>query len=150
MNRESTATCTITIGGLETDVCVLFTVTSWGAPGTWEDPPEPPEFDITDVRYDDESGRSIYDLCDTTRDLWGPAVYAGGYWQIQHGPGMAKAGWRSVELDGPRSYPAYCRIGFNSPWGTNRTLLDSLYEQVADNHLPDLERSDYDWDPRDD
>ncbi len=145
MSREYTATCSIVIGGLERSVCVLFTVNHWGSPGSWEEPPEPPEFDITDVRNGDEDGRSIYEFCSEVCDLWGPAVYAGGYWQINHGPGMAKAGWRSVELDGPRAYPAYCRVGFNSPWGTNRTLLDNLYEQIDTNHLPDIERGlDYD------
>lgn len=144
MASEHTATCSITIGGQERTVCVLFTVNHWGSPGSWDEPPEPPDYDITDVRCDDEDGRSIYELCESTRDLWMKPIYADGIFQINHGPPRLRPEW-ARDLYPTLLEPAYCRIGFSSPWGTMHTLLDSLYEQVGSNHIPELERGfDYD------
>lgn len=137
MSREFTATVSVVIGGMDRDVCVIFEVESYGYQGSYFDPPEPPSIVINDVRDEDECGRSLYDLCEQTRDIWAKPMYADGIWQVMgDGP---RTSW-----DGLRTDPAWAQIGFNAPFGAFHSLLDTLYEAVLDRHMPDYEPSDDD------
>lgn len=130
MATEHHTTCSIIIGGLECEVCVVFEVESYGDGGSYFEPPEPPSIVINDVRMGDEDGRSVYDLCEQTRDIWAKPRYASGIWQINSG-GPRLHSWED------RTVPAWCNVSFNAAYGAFHSLLDTLYEMVIDHHMPD-------------
>lgn len=135
MAHEYTAHTSLIVGGLERTVCVVFEVEAWGSDGGFGEPAEGPSIVINDVRNDDVSGRSIYDLCEQCRDIWAKPRYADGVWYLRHGQSRVYGGY---------SEKAWCEVMFNSRYGLFHSLLDTLYSDVLDNHMPDYEPSDDD------
>jgi len=136
MAREHTAHVEIMICGLPREVCVVFEVESYGSDGGFGEFPESPSIVINDVRNNDYEGRSIYDLCEQYRDIWAAPRYASGIWQITHGGPRSRFGV-------PREEPAWCHIAFNASYGSFHSLLDTLYEVVLSDHMPEQDGDDY-------
>lgn len=67
--------CTLTLElteSVEAEVTVYFNCTFRGCAATYYDPPEPPEFEITDIEVDWVAGR---DWCKSGRELMDAGFY---------------------------------------------------------------------------
>lgn len=109
MSEKHSRKTTIVLSGLEIDVEVEFTIHSWGAPQTWDDPAEPAEIDIDSVVAVDTG----LDLTHTLpyRDLWCPPNRDGNYWVN---------GYHRKEINFLEGY-------------TDRTIEFSLLEEIHEN-----------------
>lgn len=117
MSEQHSRKTTINLCGLEIDVDVEFTIYSWGAPQTWNDPAEPAEIEIDRVTAIGTGIDFTHVL--PTLDLWCPPNRDGTYW-VQQGN----------------------RFNFLEHW-CDRTIEFSLLEEIHEN-LSDYE-SYYDW-----